>query len=519
MLQKSDFLQDLVELAPDAMLLVDEAGRIVYANTQVSTLFGYERQRIVGQNVEILLPERFRSRHGEHRRRFAANSRIRPMGAGLELYGRKLDGGEFPVEISLSPLSGGLIAAAIRDVTDRKRVERELIAAREAADDAREEADRANLAKSRFLATASHDLRQPLQSLAMLNGALRRQARGAPLAEVIAQQEQAIGAMTRLLNALLDISKLESGAIKPQLIDCSLATLFDELRNEFANVAAAKGLELRVGAPALSAHTDGALLEQVLRNLVANAIKYTRRGTVELRATAEGIGVRIDVVDTGVGIGPDHLPFICDEFFQVGVPTNATRDGYGLGLAIVQRIVKLLGVGLDVKSQVGNGSTFSLLLPLGSGELSRAHAAPAPHSDGIRPDTTGRVLLVEDEPGVRLATQLLLRMEGYAVTTASSRAEAQEHAANDQFDVLITDYHLSGSETGLDVIADVRSRSHRDLPAILVTGDTSSAVRKLPHDLRLRLASKPIDADELLAMLRELLQEPARTSHEAAARR
>lgn len=501
---RSDF-RDVVDHAPDAMLLVDDVGSIVYANQQVSALFGYERDDIVGHSVDDLLPERFRARHGEHRRRFASNSRIRPMGAGLELYGRKLDGSEFPVEISLSPLQGGLIAAAIRDVTDRKRVERELIAAREAAEAAREEADRANLAKSRFLATASHDLRQPLQSLALLSGVLHRQHLSGPAAEVLAQQEQAIDAMRRLLNALLDISKLESGAVQPQLSDCSLAALFDELRSQFSDVAVEKGLGLHVESPTLSAHTDRALLEQVLRNLVANAIKYTRHGEVELRATSDGLCVRIEVQDTGVGIAPNDLSLIFDEFYQVGVSTNSTREGYGLGLAIVQRIVKLLGVKLDVKSEVGNGSTFSLLLPMGSKGLSRTHpAAPAQSSDARRSNTIRRVLIVEDEPGVRMATQRLLGLEGYAVVTASSRAEANEHATNGEYDVLITDYHLSGSDTGLDVVADIRARVPRRLPVILVTGDTSSAMRKLQHDSELRLLSKPINADELLAALREL---------------
>lgn len=176
----------------------------------------------------------------------------------------------------------------------------------------------------------------------MLNGALRRQGTGAPLREAIEQQKQAIDAMTRLLSALLDISKLESGAIKPHLADYSLATLFDELRSQFGSLAAEKGLELRVGSPPLSAHTDFALLEQVLRNLIANAIKYTRQGTVELRVKADGLCVRIDVQDTGVGIAADQLPLICDEFCQVGVPrivvSRVDNDGRSGGKDVAGQV-------------------------------------------------------------------------------------------------------------------------------------------------------------------------------------
>ena len=383
----AELVRSALDSAPDATVLVDSQGRIVFTNQQLLVLFGYTREEVRGQSVELLIPERFRAQHIGHRSGFAAETRTRPMGAGLELYARRKDGSEFPVEISLSPIQDAgatLVAAAIRDVTDRKRVQQELIAARAAAerarqvaDQAREVADRANQAKSRFLATASHDLRQPLQSLSLLNGTLRRLVEHPDAQEALAQQDKAIDAMSRLLNALLDISKLESGAIKPDRADFSLAGLFEELRQEFSAMALDKGLRLAISAPASSVHSDRSLVGQILRNLLSNAVKYTRTGSVSLRSLPTTNGVRIEVIDTGIGIPAHQLQFIYDEFYQVGVPTNSSRDGYGLGLSIVQRLIALLELKLEMRSEVGVGSEFALVVPLGRAALGATSQGPA----------------------------------------------------------------------------------------------------------------------------------------------
>lgn len=496
--------------APDATIIIDSLGIIRFANRQVSALFGYSLEEILGRRVEDLMPERFRRRHLGHRERYARNVRVRSMGQGLELYGQRSDGSEFPVEISLSPIEDReriLVAAAIRDVSDRKRVEAELTVARTSAERARENADRANQGKSRFLATASHDLRQPLQTLALLNGSLRRMVAEANVAEALLQQEQAIGAMSRLLNALLDISKLESGAVKPEPADFAVAALFEELRREFASVAAGKGLKLEIDDSPVCVNSDPSLIGQVMRNLVSNAIKYTRQGLVSLSCLpAPGPMVRIEVLDTGVGIASDQIDYIYDEFYQVGVPTNSSRDGYGLGLSIVQRIVRLLQIRLDVRSEVGKGSSFSLLLPPAANLVASAHHAPdAPAMDAGQ---IGKpvVLLVEDDPAVRNATRMLLKVEGFRVAAVASLGEALEEARQGEpIDLLVTDYHLSGGETGTQVIAALRELLGIHLKAILITGDTSSAIRDLPRDPQLRIASKPAKAEELLALMRALL--------------
>lgn len=518
----SQLARSALDAAPDAMIIIDGSGVIRFANRQVASVFGYAHDEIVGEPVELLMPERFHARHIEHREQYRSNVRMRPMGEGLQLFGRRKDGTEFPVEISLSPIEhaqGMLVAAAIRDVTDRKRAEAELIHAREAANrereaadgareianQAREAADRANQGKSRFLATASHDLRQPLQTLELLNASVRRLPTSEAVAGAVAQQGMAIAAMSRLLNALLDISKLESGAIKPEPTDFAVATLFEELRREFATSAADKGLQFQVSAGEEVAHSDPSLIGQIMRNLVSNAIKYTQQGLVSLRSAASPEAMlRLEVLDTGIGIPAAQIQYIYDEFYQVGVPTNSSRDGYGLGLSIVQRLVKLLNLELDVHSEVGKGTVFSLRIPAGRARLLRSSAAlPQAANQQL---LGARVLLVEDDKSVRDATRLLLAVEGYQVTGVATLAEALRHATSGNgIDLLMTDYHLANGETGTAVISALRESLGTHLKAVLVTGDTSTAVKELPRDPFMRIASKPIQADELLTLMRALL--------------
>ena len=494
-----------LESAPDAIVISDASGSIVFANSQVVALFGYGKEELLGLPVELLLPERFRERHLSHRARFTVAPRTRPMGVGLELRARRKNGTEFPVEISLSSIGGcecPLVAAAVRDASDRERIESELLAARAAA-------DRANQAKSRFLATASHDLRQPLQALSLLNGTLRRLHADGAAAEALAQQEQAINGMSRLVNALLDVSKLESGAIKPEITDFTVAVLFDELRREFAGLAADKGLDLEVDSCAAAIRSDASLVEQILRNLVSNAIKYTRRGKVLLRCLHESPLVRLEVLDTGIGIPAEQLPFIFDEFFQVGVAANTRRDGYGLGLSIVSRLVKLLDLRLDVRSEPGQGSSFRLDVPAATSRVCATRSEP-PVEASLRLASSRfsrRVLLVEDDASVRNAIRMLLNTEGFEVVTAASCAEALRRLEEQpHLDLLVTDYHLGAGATGVEVIAVARQRFGAALPVILLTGDTSTDMQALNHDERWRMASKPLRANQLLTLMSELLE-------------
>jgi two-component system CheB/CheR fusion protein len=302
----------------------------------------------------------------------------------------------------------------------------------------------------------------------------------------------------------LDTSKLESGAVKPALRDFRAASVLEALRREFAPIALSKGLELAVEPSPGSFYSDPAMVEQILKNLVSNAVKYTRQGRVTVRCRRDGQTLRIEVADTGVGIPAAQLAYIYDEFYQVGMPANAARDGYGLGLSIVQRLVRLLDARLEASSEVGRGSVFALFLPVArstvqDAEPEPARAGPAAAGDGAS------ILLVEDDVSVRHATSMLLRVEGYRVTAAASLSEAAQALAAQTPALLITDYHLADGELGTEIIAAARERIRADFKAVLLTGDTSQVIRELRCDPHLRILSKPVDAQELLKQLRELL--------------
>jgi CheY-like chemotaxis protein/nitrogen-specific signal transduction histidine kinase len=414
------------------------------------------------------------------------------------------DGHEFPVEISLSPLqtpTGLLVSSAIRDISDRKAIERALL-------DAHKEAERANRAKSAFLAAASHDLRQPLQTLSLLNAALARTAEpDSKAAGIAAGAAQALSSMSELLNALLDISKLEAGAVKPDIEDCSVRLIFERLRAQFAAQAEAKGLELIVDECDDIVRTDAILLEQIVQNLLANAIRYTKAGLIQLRCLHSHAYVQIDVVDTGIGIRDGDLQLIFEEFYQAPVEAGARREGLGLGLSIVRRVAELLDVRLEVESTPGRGSRFSLNVPRGSGPR-RAATRPASEPSHDRNAAERVVLVVDDDTAVSAATAMLLEVEGYRPLVAASLDDAlrrvTEAACMPNF--IICDYQLGSGPSGIETIGRIREMCGHRIRSFLVTGDTSSTALNLGSRLDdCTVLSKPIDATKLLGLLETTL--------------
>lgn len=493
----------LLDAAPDAIVIVDSDGCIVLVNAQTEDLFGYRREELLRQPVEQLLPARFRPTHVSHRAAYSRAPNVRPMGAAMELYALRKDGSEFPVEVSLSPLeteSGPVITSAIRDVSARKAAEQELI-------EARTEADRANRAKSAFLAAASHDLRQPLQTLALLNTVLARTTPlGSKEGEVASMQAQAVSSMSDLLNSLLDISKLEAGAITPDIQDCEIRTILERCRAQFTAQAESKGLNLLLEDCDAIARTDPTLLEQIVQNLVANAIRYTEHGQVIVRCPNGEAEIRIQVLDTGPGIDEPELERIFEEFYQVPQSSGHRKEGLGLGLSIVRRAADLLGHGLEVESTPGRGSCFTVKVP--RGQARDAAAAANPQADADTERDGGIILIIDDENVVAHATAMLLDVMGYETATVSSFDEAEAWFARKQRvpNMVMCDFHLAAGEKGGETIERIRRMAGRDIPAVLVTGDTSEAMAAASGDVdNCHLLRKPVDGDELLDVVRRLI--------------
>lgn len=498
----AEHVRELLDAGPDAVVIVDAQGTIGFVNAQTQTLFGYQREELVGQPIEALLPERFRAAHPSLLSSYIGEPRVRPMGANLDLYARRRNGSEFPVEISLSPLQtkdGLLVSTAIRDITERKQIYEQLVAART-------EADRANRAKSSFLAAASHNLRQPLQTLNLLNSVLEKTVSEPTAANAVCAQRAALASVSELLDALLDISKLESGAIRPDISDCSVQAIFKHLKATFETQARAKGLSLVVDEAEHIIRTDKGLLEQIIQNLVANAIRYTRQGMVQLRCLHDAAFVRVEVLDTGIGIAVDQRDAIFDEFYQLNRKAGEQREGLGLGLAVVRRMAQLLGHSIEVNSEVGRGSCFTVTAPCGSNVALPASQKSAPLA--TTHGSNAMVLVIDDDPAVAASTEMLLKLEGYRVYVASSMEEAiaSKEEAETWPDVIVSDYHLANGGSGIDVIGNVRTLAHRSIPAVLVTGDTSSEVSKALERVGggCEVLSKPFVPNEFLEVVSQL---------------
>jgi PAS domain S-box-containing protein len=480
----------LLNAAPDPTVIVDQRGTIIYANARVTEVLGYSNQELVGEAVEILLPERARNAHPEHRNNFFAKPRARAMGDAFELHALRKDGIEIPVEISLSPVEtdkGTLVSSAIRDISTQKEIGQQL--------------KEANRAKSRFLAAASHDLRQPIQTLNLLNRAARNMSTDKTHQDIIEKQQKSLDSMANLLNALLDISKLEAGIVKPDITDCKVQHIFETLNAAFEAQAKDKGLDLIIDTCHGVARSDSRLLTQILENLMSNAIRYTQAGFVHLRCVHGYEGIRIEVLDTGLGIPEDELACIFDEFHQVN-KGSSRPEGLGLGLSIVKRTAELLGCGIGVESSPGKGSSFFVDVPAGQeveGEAENPAQPEAVTGQG------GRVLIVDDEPEIVDATSMLLEMEGFDVVSAASLDEAKASIANMALppDLVITDFHLRNGETGLQIISAVRDQFASAIPVILLSGDTSNRI-VLAELENITFFTKPVDVDALLAQAHQL---------------
>ena len=487
------FFRNLFETAPDGIIIVDERGHMTIANAQAQTMFGYQRDEMLGRPIEILLPKGVRDTHSGYRKAYLDAPELRPMGEGLDLYGLRKDGSEFPVEISLSPVetdSGRFICSVIRDVSVRWQMEKDIVAAQEAA-------IRANKANSAFLAAASHDLRQPVQALSLLNGALRRTVKDKRALEMVENQDASLTAMTNLLNSLLDISRLDAGVVIPEWEEFPMQRLVDRLSAEFARQAQSKGLTFSTESCDAFVRSDPNLLAEVITNLVSNAIRYTDKGEVRMAYVERDGYCHLEITDTGIGIESDQLDAIFREFHQVK-SRGASKEGFGLGLAIVRRLTDILDHRIEVHSQPGQGSKFTVKVPVIDGALV---VDEAQQSHSCAEDASGLILLIEDDVKVADAWGLLLEVEGYRVATAASAKEARSlmNHLSEMPVLLISDYFLLDGSTGVEAVSIVREYYDSNIPAFIVSGDTSKVVQQARLLDNCTLMRKPVDTSRLLA--------------------
>lgn len=373
-------------------------------------------------------------------------------------------------------------------------------AKRLAAEAAREAAESANRSKSRFLASASHDLRQPLHALGLFAAALNAKTLDAETRDIALQIEHSIKALDSLFNALLDVSKLDAGAVVPALQHFSLLPLLQRIEVDYLPEALQKGLRFKVRKRPLAAHGDPILLERILRNLVSNAVRYTRRGGVLVGVRSEKSALRIEVWDTGIGIDEAFHQEVFSEFFQLANPERDREKGLGLGLAIVDRVAKLLGWPITVRSKPHRGSCFSVTVPKGLDADAANHGPPE-----FPPLHNKHVVLIDDEPAVLKATATLLAGWGCDVIAAEDLDGALDRLVNTGVrpGLVLADYRLRDNQTGLNAIGAIRKHFDADIPAVLVTGEMADAV--IDAEINgLPILHKPVNAARLRSIVTAL---------------
>jgi signal transduction histidine kinase/CheY-like chemotaxis protein len=384
----------------------------------------------------------------------------------------------------------------VQEIAERRAIEAEMRRARDVA-------EAANLSKTRFLAAASHDLLQPLNAAKLFVSALNASALPEGEAAIARRVESAFNSVESLLNALLDISKLDAGGGEVVESNFPIARILDPVAEEFRLLAASRGLKFRVVPSRAVVRSDPHYLRRIVQNLVGNALKYTVTGGVVVGCRPRGRSLRIEVWDSGVGIPTSERRRIFEEFHRIDMANPRAERGMGLGLAIVDRACRLLGHSVDIRSAEGQGSMFGVTVPLGSPAEVEARAEQPPALDFGVGEGGMIALLIEDDPNVRTATAALLGRWGVDVLEAASAREALDLVEQLGMapDVLLVDYHLADGRTGLQAVARLREAFGRELPAILITADRSRAVALEAERARAQLLTKPVAPAKLRSLL------------------
>lgn len=480
----------IMDTLPGPHMIIDAQRRIRLVTEMIEPLFGYRREELVGQLVDILLPPDVNERYVDMHGAFFASPAKRTMGDELNVTGVAKDGQKLPLDIGLGTVPTSeetLVLVSIHDLRPQRKHEEELRKAKTIA-------DQANIAKSRFLTAAGHDLRQPLQTIRLLHGVLESRITAPDIRNIMSRLDAALTDMSGLLDSLLEVSQIEHGTFKADISDFAIAQLLGSKVEAFEPLAGAKGLTLRYVPSSLWVRSDLGLLKRILNNLLSNAIKYTDSGRILLGCRPHGDKLRIEVWDSGIGISGDDLVHVFDEFYRVG-DTTVARGGLGLGLYIVQRFAQLLGHEVEVQSRPGKGTVFRVT-------VSRAEPLPAQIERSIREShSQPTILLVEDDVAQLDALRLLLEGKGLHVEVARDGEMALAKLRQSPAivpDLVIADFNLSGTMTGLQVIQAVRATTGARLPALIVSGAGSQALSRQVEEEDVKFFAKPVNVGAFL---------------------
>jgi PAS domain S-box-containing protein len=473
-----------VEACPSGMLMIDHDGNMVMVNTEIENQFGYSRGELIGRPVEMLVPERLRTQHVRHRHDFTPTPESRRMGAGRDLFGRRKDGTEFPVEVGLNPIPAGdrlLVLAVIVDISQRKHMER---------------------LKDEFVATVSHELRTPLTSISGSLGLLVGQWSDRlpeSATRLVSIAHKNVQRLVRLINDILDIEKIESGRVVFNFIRVELRQVVEQAIEDTRGLAGEFGVNMRLDAAPVETevNADPDRLAQVITNLLSNAIKFSSKGGEVLVAMEKrGNACRVSVRDHGSGIPEQFKSHVFEKFAQADATNARQKGGTGLGLSIVKQIVERLGGQVGFSDAPDGGTIFYVELPAwdgsAGGEIDVGVEASPP-----------RLLLCDDDPAVSKVIRMRLRPAGFAVDFAHTPDTAIIRAGATHYAAILVDLRIRESD-GIDLILRLRAQPHHgDTPIVVISGEPERG-RADVRSPRLKIwewFDKPIDFPRLTRVL------------------
>jgi PAS domain S-box-containing protein len=484
-----------------AIIWLDLEGRIVSWNEGAGRLYGWSAEEAIGKAGDMFYP-------ADHKEEATAALRAVRESGRYEGEGWRIrkDGSHFWAHAVITPFwdaTGAMrgFVRVSRDITERKRSDEALRAAKE-------EAERANLAKSKFLASASHDLRQPVQALVFFTSALESKVASTSANLLVGDLKGSLEALSALLDSLLDVSRLDAGVVTPEIANVSLAVILERLIANITPQAAAKGVALKLVPTSAIIRTDAMLFGRIIQNLISNAVKYTNRGRILVGCRHQGESIRVEVWDTGIGIPKDQHDEIFQEFYQIGNYERDRAQGLGLGLAIVQRLSRLLNCRVTLRSVEGKGSVFTVTVPL-VGHNKTKNIAYMPYlPNGERRDGRPIVLVIDDEAAVLRSLRVVIEDWGYDVLTATGEDEALAQLAQQARapDLIVADYRLRAGRNGAEAVRHIRRIFDRAIPAIIITGDTAPERIREARTHGLDILHKPVQPAALKAVIADAVK-------------